>query len=123
MWKVAAEPAVRGQLLTGVAAVSLAPPLSDGVVSVPASITTQWDRGLVEQNWGENASKGFGVTEEDLHHLWMSNKKEGGARFTMEHILSWLRRNTSNVFGGTAAAETGTSAAPGAGDNGRGVWC
>jgi hypothetical protein len=74
MWKVAAEPAVRGQLLTSVAAVSLAPPSADGS-AVPASGNIQWDRGLLEQNWGENASRGFGVMEDDLHQLWLSQKK------------------------------------------------
>jgi hypothetical protein len=121
MWKVAAEPAVRGQLLTCVAGVSLAPPAADGL-SVPAS-TIQWDRGLVEQHWGENASKGFGVTEEDLHRFWLSHKKGDCAQFTMEHILNWLRENSSKMSGDTAVDASGAPAAPGAGGNSGGVWC
>jgi hypothetical protein len=127
MWKVAAEPAVRGQLLSGVAAVSLAPPLEDGS-PVPASVTTQWDRGLLEQNWGEYSSKGFGVTEEDLHHLWMGNKTGGEAHFTQEHILSWLRDSASNIPCKAASSDTPAAsgvlpASSGAGENPRGVWC
>jgi hypothetical protein len=122
MWKVAAEPAVRGQLLAGVAAVSLAPPLADGL-PVPASGAIQWDRGLLEQNWGEHASRGFGVTEEELHHLWLSKKTQSGARFTKEHILRWLRENAASNISGDPAVASGTPAVPGAGEGNRGVWC
>ena len=100
MWNTAAEPAVRGQLLAGVAAVSLIAPQSDP--RMPSSCVA-WDRCLLEESLGQTAEIGFHVTEADLHHVWMGQHAGAPARFRTELFITWLRENKVKLKNSSAS--------------------
>ena len=91
MWNTAAEPAVRGQLLIGLAGVSLSGPQTD---FFPAESVVQWDRCLLEQNLGETAAGGFHVSEAALHRVWLGPNAGSQSRFTPERFLRWFQENS-----------------------------
>ncbi len=117
MWNTATEAAIRGQVLAGVAAVSLAAP--DGVIFQIPSKIVQWDRCLLEEKWGECAARGFNISEKELHTVWLGSETSGNAQFEVEHFTAWLKGNLSS------SNQHPTPPAPAADSTAskRGVWC
>lgn len=115
MWNTAAEPALRGQLLAGVAGVSLAAPQEPWRPSPASSV--RWDRGLLEERWGGRAARRFNVSERELHGVWLGGPAAGEAQFTADSFSAWLREHVVDQQGSPRPPAEADGA------RGGGAWC